>query len=141
MSRILVVEDSRTQAGELQLILESAGFAVEIAPDGERGYARFEAAAFDLVLSDILMPGMSGYDLCRRIKNHPTRGQVPVVLLTTLADPLDILLGLECGADNYVTKPYRPEDLVGRVRRILSERTPRPASKSPWARPLASTGS
>ena len=129
MSRILVVEDSRTQAGELQLILESAGFAAEIAPDGERGCARFEASAFDLILSDILMPGMSGYDLCRRIKNHPTRGQTPVVLLTTLTDPLDILRGLECGADNYITKPYRPEDLVGRVRRILSERTLRPASK------------
>jgi DNA-binding response OmpR family regulator len=106
--RILVVEDSATQACELQFVLESEGFAVEVALDGQRGLDLFLASVFDLVITDVLMPGLSGYDLCRRIKAHPAKGRTPVVLLTMLNDPLDILHGLECGADNFIPKPYDP---------------------------------
>src|SRR5262249_7583348 len=80
---------------------------------------------FDLVLSDIVMPGLSGYDLCRRLKTDPRTQAVPVVLLTVLTDPLDVLQGLECGADNFLTKPCDPDFLVRRLRAILGAETPR----------------
>ncbi len=122
MPRILVVDHNDTHTEQLRLLLEAEGFEVEVAPDGEKGYDRFAASDFDLVLTDVLMPGLSGYDLCRKIKAHPAKGRTPVVLLTTLHDPLDILHGLECGANNYLIKPYRPNDLPGRLRYILANR-------------------
>src|SRR5579872_5361321 len=97
--RILIVEDSPTQARELRLVLEDEGFCVEHAADGEQGLAAIDRAEFDLVLSDVVMPGISGYELCRRIKSGP-HGRVPVVLLTMLSEPQDVIKGLECGADN-----------------------------------------
>ena len=122
MSRILVVEDSRTQLEELRLILEAEGFTVDTAPDGPRALAHLQATPVDLVLSDVLMPDLSGYDVCRRIKSHPDTRNTPVVLLTQLNDPLDILRGLECGADNFITKPYDAAYLVRRLRGILANR-------------------
>src|SRR5262249_4680080 len=115
MRRILVVEDSRTQAEELRFILEAAGFTVTVASSAERALVEFAASDFDLVLSDIVMPGLSGYDLCRKLKADPARGNVPAVLLTTLNDPMDILQGLDCGADNYITKPYDKDALLERL--------------------------
>jgi len=120
--RLLVVDDSPTQAEELKLILEAEGFEVETAPDGERGLERIRASRFDLVVSDILMPGVSGYDLCRHVKSDPATRDVPVILLTTLSDPLDVIQGLECGADNFLTKPCSPENLVRRVRHMLENK-------------------
>ena len=125
MPHILVVEDSRTQAEELRQILETAGFTAEVVPSGTAALARLRDAAFDLVLSDVLMPDLSGYDLCRHIKTDPRTKQIPVVLLTQLADPLDILLGLECGADNFITKPFDANHLLNRLRTILANRVPR----------------
>ena len=98
MTRILVVEDSRTQLEEIRQVLEDAGFTVDAAADGSLGLERLLQVPYDLVLSDVLMPGLSGYDLCRAAKTHPQTKYVPVVLLTQLTDPLDILRGLECGA-------------------------------------------
>jgi two-component system, cell cycle sensor histidine kinase and response regulator CckA len=124
VSKILVVEDSRTQAEQLRLILEAEGFAVEVARDGHQGIERLNASTFDLVITDVCMPGLSGYELCREIKADPCHARVPVVLLTTLNGPTDIVQGLECGADNFITKPYRPEYLAERVRRILADDAP-----------------
>jgi PAS domain S-box-containing protein len=120
MRRILVVEDSRTQAEQLRLILTSRGFDVTVASDAEKALELFEASPFDLVLTDVAMPGLSGFELCRRLKAVPVRGRTPVVLLTTLSGPLDILEGLDCGADNYVIKPYRAEALLQRLDHILN---------------------
>src|ERR1700733_13991216 len=103
-TRILVVEDSPTQAEELRLVLEEE-FQVEVARDGQRALELFNASDFDLVLTDIVMPGLSGYDLCRRIKDSPGRRQVPVVLLTMLNDPVAIVKGIECGAEAFIPKP------------------------------------
>ena len=122
MPRILVVEDSRTQLEELRLILEAEGFTVDTAPDGSQALAQLQATPVDLVLSDVLMPDLSGYDVCRRIKAHPDTRGTAVVLLTQLNDPLDILRGLECGADNFITKPYDAAYLVRRLRSILANR-------------------
>src|SRR5437868_9281968 len=106
MSRILVVEDSPTQASQLRFILEDEGFEVEVAPDGQQALVLLTTANFDLTISDILMPGLSGYDLCRKIKEVHAGKEMPVILLTTLTEPMDIVQGLECGADNFITKPY-----------------------------------
>jgi signal transduction histidine kinase len=122
MTRVLLVEDSPTQAEELKLILESEGFEIETAPDGEAGLRKLEDARFDLVVSDILMPGMSGYELCRAVKSSPEMRDLPVILLTTLSNPMDVIQGLESGADNFVTKPYEPSYLVERVKGILENR-------------------
>jgi PAS domain S-box-containing protein len=129
MTRILVVEDSQTQAEELRGVLTAAGFDVTLAADAEQALQRLRAADFDLVLSDVLMPGLSGYDLCRRLKQGPQRRDVPVVLLTALTDPLNIIQGLECGADGFLTKPYEAEQLVERVRGLLANRALRHEGK------------
>ena len=120
MGRILVVEDSRTQAEELKLILEFSGHQVEVAENGEAGFQQFTPGRFDLVISDILMPVMNGYDLCRALKSQPATRNVPVILLTSLASPSDILRGLEAGADNYCTKPFDSDALVQRVDLMLA---------------------
>ncbi len=119
MRRILVVEDSATQAMQLRLLLEREGFAVTVAPDAEQALEVFHSSDFDLVLTDVVMPGRSGYELCRCLKEDPVKGQVPVILLTTLDGPVDVLQGLDCGADNYLTKPYSKEALLQRIRYIF----------------------
>jgi signal transduction histidine kinase len=115
MRRLLVVEDSPTQAAALAALLESADYEVDIARSGEAALARLDDNSFDLVISDVVMPGMSGYDLSRTMKEREDLRHTPIVLLTSLADPLDIIRGLECGADNYLTKPYEAEHLLTRL--------------------------
>ena len=118
MPRILLVEDSPTQALELAALLEEAGFTVETAPDAERGFARL-AEGFDLVLSDLVLPGASGFDLCRRIKADPDHRHLPVVVLTSEADPVNVLRGLEAGADDFMTKGKEAEAIAARLHRTL----------------------
>ncbi len=122
MTRILVVEDSRTQAEQLRVILEDAGFEVAVAGDGLQGLRRASAAPVDLVLSDVMMPELSGYELCRRLKADPKTAEVPVILLTTLSEPMAIVEALACGAENFIMKPYDADYLVGRVRDVLASR-------------------
>lgn len=127
--RILIVEDSTTQREKLRLLLQDAGYEVAPAEHGEEALARFDPDRDHLVISDIVMPGeVNGYDLCRRIKAGAGR-HVPVMLLTSLADPLDIINGLECGADNFLTKPYQPEHLLERIRALLTIRQARTAAR------------
>ncbi|HKU41965.1 MAG TPA: response regulator [Polyangiales bacterium] len=128
-TRILVVEDSATQAQELSFLLETEGFRVEVARDGGSGLTRCLREPVDVVLSDVVMPEIDGYELCRRLKANPATAHIPVILLTSLADPMDIVHGLECGADNFITKPYEPEYLMGRLRRLLDNRTLRAQRK------------
>src|SRR5689334_1942445 len=98
-TRVLVVEDSASQAKRLQTVLAQAGYGVDIAPDGLNGLAAFQGGSYDLVLSDVMMPGLTGYELCRKVKADPRGARVPFVLLTSLSKPLDLIRGLECGAD------------------------------------------
>jgi PAS domain S-box-containing protein len=133
MPRILVVEDSPTQARQLAFILEDAGFDVETAPDAERGFARLGQGGFDLVMSDLLLPGDSGFDLCRRIKADPARRHLPVVVLTSQTDPVNVLRGLEAGADGFMSKDREPAEVVGRIRRVLAAGAGRRAAAPPSA--------
>jgi signal transduction histidine kinase len=127
MARVLVIEDSPTQAKQLALLLGDAGFQVETAPDAEEGYERLAGGPFDAVLTDLMLPGASGFDLCRRIKADARHRHVPVIVLTSQADPVNVLRGLEAGADGFMTKAREPAEVVGRLRRTL-ERGPEPAA-------------
>jgi len=117
---ILIVEDSRTQAEQLKAVLEDGGYEVDVARDGAAGLAAVETRVPAAIISDIVMPGaVDGYQLCRAIKTGPHR-DVPVVLLTSLSDPTDIIRALECGADNFLRKPYDPRYLLERLRVLFT---------------------
>jgi two-component system sensor histidine kinase/response regulator len=122
MKRVLVVEDSATQAQQLTLTLRAAGFAVEVAHDAEDALARCAAASFDVILSDIVMPGKSGYELCRELREREPSRDLPVILMTTLSDPMAIIDALACGAENFITKPYEADYLVGRINDVIATR-------------------
>lgn len=114
---ILVVEDSRTQAELLRHMLEEEGYDVTLAADGEVALRRMEAGRPDIVLTDILMPGMDGYELCRRIKQiYPG---IPVILVTNLFDPADVLRGLAAGADSFIVKPVEPGLLRSQIEAVI----------------------
>ncbi|MEP6621202.1 MAG: ATP-binding protein [bacterium] len=118
-ARVLIIEDSATQAAALADLLSTAGFATCVARSAEQALEIIARDTFDLVLSDVVMPGMDGYDLTRRIRSSPEWADLPIVLLTSLSDPLAIVRGLAAGADHYVTKPYTPEWLLTRLRNVL----------------------
>src|SRR5690606_9614853 len=101
---ILVVEDSRTQAEQLRHLLETHGYTVGIAGNGRQALAAMREARPALVISDIVMPEMDGYQLCRAIRRDETLRDIPVVLVTSLSSPQDVIKGLECGADSFIRK-------------------------------------
>lgn len=117
--RILVAEDSRTQAERLRLLLTEAGYEVELAEDGEVALDKILAAAPDLVISDVVMPNMDGYALCRALRSREETKGIPFVLVTSQSGPEDIIRGLEHGADNFIVKPYEDADLLNRIERIF----------------------
>ncbi|MFL6663359.1 MAG: hybrid sensor histidine kinase/response regulator [Rhizobacter sp.] len=121
-TEILLVEDSATQAARLGHLLESRGYATRLATDGRRALAALVERKPDLVISDVVMPEMDGYALCRAIKSDPALRDTPVILVTSLTDPKDIVSGLECGADNFVRKPYADEHLLKRIENVLVNR-------------------
>jgi two-component system response regulator VanR len=119
---ILIVEDSPTQAAKLKMILEKEKYTVLIARNGEEALDVLEETIPAIVISDIVMPGIDGYTLCQRIKKDRARHHVPVILLTQLSDPKDIIHGLECGADHFLTKPYSEEELLSHIQYIFVNR-------------------
>jgi two-component system cell cycle response regulator len=118
--RILIVEDSLTQAMRLRFILENEGFSVDAASSGENALELLNKSTPDLIVSDVVMPGISGYELCKRIRSNPKLSSVPIMLVTTLSDPTDVIHALESGADNFVTKPYDDKTLISRIRYIMA---------------------
>ena len=122
--RILIAEDSPTQAEALRAALEEGGYAVRVATTGADALRMIATESVDTVISDVVMPGeVDGYELCRRIKE--TRTDLPVMLLTSLSDPMDIIRGLEAGADNFLTKPYDSAHLLERLALLLATRRSR----------------
>ncbi|MGA2933714.1 MAG: PAS domain S-box protein [Methanomicrobiales archaeon] len=117
---VLVVEDSPTQAEHLKLILEKAGYEVSAAGNGKEALLLLETTPPNLVISDIVMPEMDGYEFCRRIKQDERFKHIPVILVTVLYDPQDIIRGLECGANNFITKPYDEKYLLSRIEIVLA---------------------
>ena len=119
MKTILVVDDERKIADLARDYLEHAGFAVRIAADGDAALAAVRRDRPDLVVLDLGLPGLDGLDVTRAIRRDSNR---PVIMLTARDDELDKLLGLELGADDYLTKPFSPRELVARVKAVLRER-------------------
>ena len=113
--RVLIAEDSPTQAQQLTHILESQGFEVVSAPNGRVALEMARREKPRLIISAVIMPEMNGYELCSLIKGDPTLNDVPVILVTTLSDPHDVIRGLECRADTFVLKPYDAEHQIGRA--------------------------
>ena len=116
---ILIAEDSRTQLEQLQHLLEENGYQVTVAANGKEALAAAKRRKPTLVISDIMMPEMNGYELCKAIKSNAELEDIPVILVTTLSDVLDIMKGLECGADNFIRKPYEEKYLLARVDYLL----------------------
>lgn len=116
---VLIVEDSLTQAMKLQHLLEQRQFEVFRASNGRKALAKLAARRPTLVITDINMPEMDGYDLCVHIKESDEFRDLPVILLTSLSEPKDILRGLECGADSFVVKPYDDDFLLSRIQAVL----------------------
>jgi two-component system response regulator RegX3 len=114
--RVLVVEDEESFADALTVGLEREGFRVTHVPDGARALQTFQAGEFDLVLLDLMLPGLSGLDVCREIRST---SDVPIIMVTAKGEEVDTVVGLEVGADDYVSKPYRLRELVARMRAVL----------------------
>jgi PAS domain S-box-containing protein len=117
---ILVVEDSAMQAKRLKRLLENEGFQVRVAYNGQEGLETAREREPSLVVSDIIMPIMDGYEMCRVMKNDTGLRHIPIILLTSLTNPQDVFSGLESGADSYVCKPYEGPVLISRIRQTLS---------------------
>ena len=116
MTRILIVEDEQSYREALSYMLHREGFDVAEAADGQSGLSEFDRNGADLVLLDLMMPGMSGTEVCRQLR---LRGNVPVIMVTARDSEIDKIVGLELGADDYVTKPFSHRELVARIRAVL----------------------
>ncbi len=122
-NEILIAEDSATQALNLQFLLEGAGYHVTVTRNGKAALAAARQHPPAMLITDIVMPEMDGYELCQTLKNTPALHTIPVILLTTLSDPLNVINGLKCGADSFVVKPYNKDFLLERIRYILTNRS------------------
>ncbi len=117
---ILIVEDSKTQTTSLRNMIEKNGYRATVARDGREAVRLLETPFTpQVVISDIVMPNMNGYELCRHIKCQDHLRDIPIILLTSLSDPEDVILALECGADNFVTKPFSEDLLINRIHTVL----------------------
>ena len=116
MTRILIVEDEASLSEPLAFLLEREGYETAVAADGPSALAEFDRAAADLVLLDLMLPGLPGTEVCRELR---TRSTVPIIMLTAKDSEVDIVVGLELGADDYVTKPYSTRELLARIRAVL----------------------
>ena len=116
MTKILIVEDEPSFSEALEFLLGKEGFAVVTAENGSDALKKFEQGGIDLVLLDLMIPGVSGTEVCRQIR---AKSKVPIIMLTAKDSEVDKVVGLEIGADDYVTKPYSARELVARIRAVL----------------------
>jgi DNA-binding response OmpR family regulator len=120
--RVLLIEDEAALARGLSDMLRARGFEVEIASDGQRGLDAALAGTADVILLDVMLPKMNGYEICRTVRSHGI--DVPILMLTAKGQEEDVVLGLNLGADDYITKPFRPAELIARARAFLRRRRP-----------------
>src|SRR3977135_1083252 len=116
MTSVLSVEDEEPLAAPLAFLLRKEGFEATVVADGPSALAEFDRAGADIVLLDLMLPGMSGTDVCKQLR---ARSSVPVIMVTARDSEIDKVVGLELGADDYVTKPYSARELIARVRAVL----------------------
>ncbi|MDJ0324263.1 response regulator transcription factor [Cryobacterium sp. PH31-AA6] len=120
MTHILLVEDEQALSEPLSFLLEREGYEVTVAEDGPSAIREFDRTGADLILLDLMLPGIPGTEVCREIR---TRSTVPIIMLTAKDSEVDIVVGLELGADDYVTKPYSTRELLARIRAVSRRRT------------------
>ena len=130
MTRVLVVEDEESISDPLSYLLRQEGFEVAVSGTGPDALAEFDRGGADIVLLDLMLPGLSGTEVCRALR---TRSSVPVIMLTARDSEIDKVVGLELGADDYVTKPFSSRELVARVRAVLRRRGSEPEEAAPVA--------
>ncbi len=116
MTKVLIVEDEESMADPLAFLLRREGFSTEIAANGPDALVAYDRGGADIVLLDVMLPGMSGTEVCKQLR---TRGPVPVIMLTARDSEIDKVVGLELGADDYITKPYSTRELIARIRAVL----------------------
>ncbi|HEY3737576.1 MAG TPA: response regulator transcription factor [Jatrophihabitans sp.] len=116
MTRVLVVEDEESFSDALSYMLRREGYEVEVAATGTEGITAFERSGADLVLLDLMLPGMSGTEVCRTLRS---RSSVPIIMVTARDSEVDKVVGLEIGADDYVTKPFSSRELIARIRAVM----------------------
>ncbi len=116
MTTILIVEDEESLSDPLAFLLRKEGFEAKVAPDGQTALQIFDTESIDLVLLDLMLPGMSGTEVCKKLRAEST---VPIIMVTARDSEIDKVVGLELGADDYVTKPYSTRELVARIRAVL----------------------
>ena len=114
--RVLIIDDDTRLHELLASYLEQNGFSVTVAPDGPRGLAALAAGAFDAILLDVMMPGMDGIEVVRRVR---AKSSIPILMLTARGEEADRVVGLEMGADDYIAKPFSPRELLARLRAVL----------------------
>ena len=119
MTKILIVEDESSLSEPLAYLLDREGYETVIAADGNAAVTEFDRSGADIILLDLMLPGLSGTEVCREIR---TRSSVPIIMLTAKDSEVDIVVGLELGADDYVTKPYSTRELLARIRAVLRRR-------------------
>lgn len=117
--RIILIEDEEDIAALLKLQAELSGYKLHVEVDGINGFRAIEREKPDLVLLDIMLPGQNGFDVCRKMKGHADLKNIPVIILTAKAEELDMILGLELGADDYIAKPFSPRVLFSKIKAIL----------------------
>jgi len=125
-SRVLIVEDERDIRDLILLHLQRDGYQVTTAGSGEDALLQVKQSPPDVVLLDLMLPGMSGLEVCRRLRQEPTTASLPILMLTAKVDEVDRVVGLELGADDYVVKPFSPKELLARVRAVLRRSRPGP---------------
>ncbi len=128
MTKVLIVEDEESMADPLAFLLRREGFSTEIAANGPEALVAFDRAGADIVLLDVMLPGMSGTEVCKQLRS---RGPVPVIMVTARDSEIDKVVGLELGADDYITKPYSTRELIARIRAVLRRGNETEESASP----------
>ena len=116
LGRVLVVDDDKNICELLRLYLEKEGYGVILAHDGEEAVVKFNALKPDIILLDIMLPGIDGWQVCREIRK---KSNVPIIMITAKVETFDKVLGLELGADDYMVKPFEPKELLARVKAVL----------------------
>lgn len=128
---ILLIEDEEDIAALIKLQAEISGYKLHVETDGINGYRAIERERPDLVVLDIMLPGQNGLDVCRKMKSHPELKNIPVIIISAKNEELDVVLGLELGADDYVAKPFSPKVLFSRVKAVLRrEKEPEKMTKT-----------
>ena len=125
---IFVVDDEADIVELVSYNLKKEGFIVDSAPDGEAALKKIRKGRYDLIILDLMLPGLQGMEICRILRNDPKTTSLPIILLTAKGEEVDKILGLEMGADDYITKPFSPRELVARVKAVLRRTIEKPAA-------------